>query len=79
MDGLSAGTTARIISLCAVLLICGAATSRAQGMDELYERAKLEKTVALYGAGPSDPFKALDRGFSEALPGRHGRLYWRLE
>ena len=35
----------------------------------LYEKAKLEKTVSLYGAGPSDPFKRWIEDFQKKYPG----------
>ena len=41
----------------------------AQGNDALYEKAKLEKTVALYGAGPSDPYKRWIADFEKQYPG----------
>jgi ABC-type Fe3+ transport system substrate-binding protein len=50
-------------------VICGAAAARAQSMDELYDKAKVEKTVALYGAGPADSFKRSIEDFQNRYPG----------
>jgi ABC-type Fe3+ transport system substrate-binding protein len=65
----AAATAVRIFSLGGSILICSAPVSRAQSIDALYEQAKLEKTVALYGAGPSDPFKRWVEDFQKAYPG----------
>jgi ABC-type Fe3+ transport system substrate-binding protein len=43
--------------------------SRAQTTDALYEQAKLEKTVVLYGAGPPEPFKRWIADFESQYPG----------
>ena len=43
--------------------------AHAQSMDELYEKAKLEKKVALVGAGPSEPYEHWIREFQERYPG----------
>ena len=69
MIGSSTGTASRIFYLCIFFLICGAATPRAQSADELYAKAKLEKTVSLYGAGPSDQFKRWIEDFQKKYPG----------
>jgi ABC-type Fe3+ transport system substrate-binding protein len=50
------------------LIVC-AAPLHAQTMDELYEKAKLEKTVALVAAGPSEPYEHWIREFQWAYPG----------
>jgi ABC-type Fe3+ transport system substrate-binding protein len=41
----------------------------AQTLDELYEKAKLEKSVALVAAGPSEPYEHWIREFQQAYPG----------
>jgi ABC-type Fe3+ transport system substrate-binding protein len=69
MIGRFAGNAGRLFSLCTIPLICGVATSRAQSADALYEKAKLEKIVSLYGAGPSDPFKRRIEDFQKKYPG----------
>jgi len=62
-------TAARLFGIAAGFLVCGLAPVRAQSMDELYAKAKLEGTVALYGAGPSDPFKRWIEDFQKQYPG----------
>ena len=41
----------------------------AQSLDELYEKAKLEKSVALVAAGPSEPYEHWIREFQQLYPG----------
>jgi ABC-type Fe3+ transport system substrate-binding protein len=41
----------------------------AQSMDELYEKAKAEKSVALVAAGPSEPYERWIREFQQLYPG----------
>ncbi len=69
MVAMLAKNTSHLFSLCLIPLICGVAISRAQSADGLYEKAKLEKTVSLYGAGPSDPFKRWIDDFQKKYPG----------
>jgi ABC-type Fe3+ transport system substrate-binding protein len=69
MLGMLAGDAGRLGLLCVILSICPVSTSRAQSVDSLYEKAKLEKTVSLYGAGPSDPFKRWIEDFQNKYPG----------
>jgi ABC-type Fe3+ transport system substrate-binding protein len=57
------------LALCALLLAFAPARAGAQGTAALYEKAKQEKTVALYGAGPSEPFKRWIDDFQKAYPG----------
>jgi ABC-type Fe3+ transport system substrate-binding protein len=57
------------VALCAFALLAGALPSRAQTTDALYEKAKAEKTVALYGAGPPEPFKRWIADFESQYPG----------
>jgi len=54
---------------CAIALLCAAQPARAQGMDALYAQAKLERTVALYGAGPPEPFQRWIADFQKDYPG----------
>lgn len=60
---------ARILLLGTILLIGFAVAVRAQSADALYERAKSEGTVALYGAGPPEPFKRWIADFQKQYPG----------
>jgi ABC-type Fe3+ transport system substrate-binding protein len=50
-------------------LIVVATQARAETMDELYEKAKLEKTLAFYGAGPSGSHNTWIREFQQKYPG----------
>jgi ABC-type Fe3+ transport system substrate-binding protein len=68
-----AGKTARRFSaqrfcLAIGVSLCGIAAPHAQS-DMLYEQAKLEKTVVLYGAGPPGPYKRWIEDFQNAYPG----------
>src|SRR3982074_3721971 len=53
--------------LVALALGCGA--SRAESLDELYERAKSEKTLVLYAAGPTEPHERFAKEFQQRFPG----------
>jgi ABC-type Fe3+ transport system substrate-binding protein len=46
-----------------------AAPLHAQSLDELYEKAKQEKSIALVAAGPSEPYQHWIREFQQAYPG----------
>ena len=50
-------------------LACGVAPARAQSMDELYAKAKLEQTLVLYGAGPTGSHDRWIRDFQQRFPG----------
>jgi ABC-type Fe3+ transport system substrate-binding protein len=59
-----------IVSLVSVAALASAASQvHAQSTDELYEKAKLEKSVALVAAGPSEPYEHWIREFQQAYPG----------
>ena len=60
-------------------LACTISPLHAQSLDELYEKAKLEKTVALVAAGPSEPYEHWIREFQQRLSGRHRLLHGWLE
>jgi ABC-type Fe3+ transport system substrate-binding protein len=69
-DNQEPGFLRRLVStLPAAGLICSAPQLHAQSMDELYEKAKIEKTVALVAAGPSEPYQGWIREFQERYPG----------
>src|SRR5262249_40445289 len=59
----------RIATLLAVSLACGPLEARAESMDALYEKAKLEKTVVLYGAGPTGSHDRWIKDFEQRFPG----------
>jgi ABC-type Fe3+ transport system substrate-binding protein len=57
-----------LLPLAGSLAAC-ATLARAESMDELYAKAKLEKTLALYGAGPSGSHDRWVRDFQQRFPG----------
>jgi ABC-type Fe3+ transport system substrate-binding protein len=59
----------RIILILLASLACVTAQARAETMDELYEKAKLEKTITLYGAGPAGSHDRWIRDFQQKFPG----------
>jgi ABC-type Fe3+ transport system substrate-binding protein len=62
-------TLLRIPALLAAALACCALQARAESMDALYEKAKLEKTVVLYGAGPTGSHDRWIKDFEQRFPG----------
>src|SRR5579871_3225572 len=65
----SAGLLPRLLAGSTAVLLLGAPALRAQSMDQLYEKAKLEKSLALVGAGPAEPYDHWIREFQERYPG----------
>ena len=65
----SRSTLLRIPALLAASLACCALQARAKSMDALYEKAKLEKTVVLYGAGPTGSHDRWIKDFEQRFPG----------
>ena len=59
----------RIPALLAAALACCALEARAESMDALYEKAKSEKTVVLYGAGPTGSHDRWIKDFEQRFPG----------
>jgi ABC-type Fe3+ transport system substrate-binding protein len=53
----------------AAALIWSAPELHAQSTDDLYEKAKLEKSIALVAAGPSEPYDHWIREFQQVYPG----------
>lgn len=60
-----------VLRTCALAASCAlfAAPVRAQGIDELYQRAKDERTVVLYGAGPTGSHDRWVKEFEQRFPG----------
>jgi ABC-type Fe3+ transport system substrate-binding protein len=58
-----------LLSLGLAAALLWPAAARAQSMDELYEKAKLEQSVALVAAGPSEPYQHWIREFQQLYPG----------
>src|SRR5579863_1436760 len=63
------GRAAQALVVGIIFLIGLADVVRAQSTDALYEQAKAEGTVALYGAGPPEPFKRWIADFQQQYPG----------
>src|SRR5258705_11389722 len=53
----------------AVLLPLAAAASRAEPVDQLYEKAKVEKTLVFYSGGPAAPHENRAKEFMQKYPG----------
>ena len=53
----------------AAALGLGIASAHAQSIDELYQKAKAEKTVVLYGAGPTGSHDRWVKEFEQQFPG----------
>jgi ABC-type Fe3+ transport system substrate-binding protein len=64
---MSARTKLPVLLLTSLIVV--ATQARAETMDELYEKAKLEKTLAFYGAGPSGSHNTWIREFQQKYPG----------
>jgi ABC-type Fe3+ transport system substrate-binding protein len=56
------------LSFTVAALIGCAPSLHAQSLDELYEKAKAEKSVALVAAGPSEPYEHWIREFQQLYP-----------
>lgn len=59
----------RSIAVVAITSIVGAAPISAQTADEFYQQAKNEKTVVLYGAGPTASHDRWIKEFEQTFPG----------
>jgi ABC-type Fe3+ transport system substrate-binding protein len=56
-------------TLLALSLACAATPTRAESIDELYAKAKLEQTLSFYGAGPASSHDRWIREFQQKFPG----------
>jgi ABC-type glycerol-3-phosphate transport system substrate-binding protein len=56
-------------ALTGLLLPAAQRGAAAQTLDQLYEAAKVEKTVVLWGAGPAAGYEAAARAFEQKFPG----------
>jgi ABC-type Fe3+ transport system substrate-binding protein len=56
-------------ALFAVSFLACASLAHAQGVQELYEQAKLEKELVLYGGGPAALYEGPAREFAQRYPG----------
>ena len=59
----------RTLAFGAASLVVCAGQAGAESLDDLYEKAKLEKTVVLYGAGPTGSHDRWVRDFQQRFPG----------
>src|SRR5450759_3604978 len=47
----------------------GASLAQAQSMQQLYEKAKLEKELVIYGGGPTSLYEVPAKAFEQKYPG----------
>jgi len=59
----------RKLAIACVAMLCVATSSRAETLDELYEKAKAEKALVFYAGGPTAPYEARIKKFQERFPG----------
>ena len=63
-------TVGRLLPACiAVALLTAAAAARAETVEQLYEKAKAEKSLVFYAGGPTAPYEARIKQFQEKFPG----------
>ena len=62
------GALRRLVPVVLVLVFC-AATARAETVDQLYEKAKLEKSLVFYSGGPVEPYERWAKEFQQRFPG----------
>ncbi len=63
-------TTAITKAICiAAALLISAAMVRAETVEQLYEKAKAEKSLVFYAGGPTAPYEARIKQFQEKFPG----------
>jgi len=59
----------RAAALSFILSLGFAVCARAQSMDDLYEKAKLEKELVIYGGGPTSLYEVPAKAFEAKYPG----------
>jgi ABC-type Fe3+ transport system substrate-binding protein len=57
------------IAIAAAALWLAGAPVQAQSADQLYDKAKEEKSLVLYSGGPAEPYERMAKEFSERYPG----------
>ncbi len=62
------GVLVRLVAVAATFCCAGAA-ARAQSAEELYEKAKAERSLVLYAGGPAAPYEQKAKEFAERYPG----------
>ena len=55
VEGLS-GAVMRVV-VAALVSLCGASMARAETVDQLYDKAKLEQSLVFYSGGPVEPYQ----------------------
>ncbi len=51
------------------MLALAAANAKAESVEQLYEKAKTEKTLVFFAGGPTAPYEARIKQFQEKFPG----------
>jgi ABC-type Fe3+ transport system substrate-binding protein len=63
-------TFGRLLPACvAVALLTAAVAARAETVEQLYEKAKAEKSLVFYAGGPTAPYEARIKQFQAKFPG----------
>jgi ABC-type Fe3+ transport system substrate-binding protein len=63
-------TVGRLLQASAVAaLLCSTTAARAETVEQLYEKAKAEKTLVFYAGGPTAPYEGRIKQFQEKFPG----------
>ena len=63
-------TVGRLLPACiAIALLSAAVAARAETVDQLYEKAKAEKSLVFYAGGPTAPYEARIKQFQAKFPG----------
>jgi ABC-type Fe3+ transport system substrate-binding protein len=63
-------TVGRLLPACiAAALLTAIAAARAETVEQLYEKAKAEKSLLFYAGGPTAPYEARIKQFQAAFPG----------
>ncbi len=59
-----------VVAMMVGAAVCAAASlAHAQSMDKLYEKAKLEKELVIYGGGPTSLYEVPAKAFEQKYPG----------
>lgn len=70
MLGAVVSTFGRLLPIIvAIALLATASLARAQTVEQLYEMAKIEKSLVFYVGGPTAPYEARIKQFQEKFPG----------
>jgi len=61
--------TRRLLPACIAAALLTPAAAHAETVEQLYEKAKAEKTLTFYAGGPTAPYEARIKAFQEKFPG----------